>query len=170
PAATPAKATCPIPSPIKLICRWTRKKPTTGASKPTIAPAANARRMNSNSNMDVRGVVPDAGERRRRSVEDDAAADEHEPADDVLDRAELVRDVQDRHAELVVQPRQQAGKGLLCLDVHAGGRLVERKQLRARDERLGDERTLLLATRKPAQRAAGEVRETHALHGVLDRL
>src|ERR687896_353426 len=56
---------------MRLSCRWTRKKPTAGASTPTIAPAAKARRMNSESNMDVRGVVPDAGQLTRRVVEDE---------------------------------------------------------------------------------------------------
>ena len=36
----------------------------------------------------------------RRAVVDDPAADEHDPVDDVLDGAELVRDVEDRDAEL----------------------------------------------------------------------
>src|SRR5436190_17667373 len=96
-----------MPSPIRLSSRCTRKKPTVGASTPTIAPAANASRMNSRSSMHVRGVVPDAGERRRRAVEDDPLAHEHEPLDDVLDRAELVRDVEDRDGELAVQPLEQ---------------------------------------------------------------
>src|SRR5207247_1945692 len=38
-----------MPSPIRLSSRWTRKKPTVGASTPTTAPAANARRMNTRS-------------------------------------------------------------------------------------------------------------------------
>src|SRR3954454_23418959 len=96
PAATPANATWPIPSPIRLICRWTRKKPTDGASTPTIAPAANASRMNSRSSMRVRRVVPDARQVRRRPVEDDPLAHEHEAFDEALDRPELVRDVEDR--------------------------------------------------------------------------
>ena len=90
PAATPANATWPIPSPIRLSCRWTRKKPTAGASSPTIAPAAKASRMNSSSSMDVRRVVPDAGEALGRAVEHDPAADEDEPLDEALDRSELV--------------------------------------------------------------------------------
>ena len=40
PAATPAKATWPMPSPMRLIRRSTRKKPTAGASTPTTAPVA----------------------------------------------------------------------------------------------------------------------------------
>ena len=38
PAATPANATCPIPSPISGWRRCTRKKPTAGARTPTTAP------------------------------------------------------------------------------------------------------------------------------------
>src|SRR4051794_20774207 len=136
PAATPAKATWPMPSPIRLISRCTRKKPTTGASTPTIAPAANASRMNSRSSMGVGGVVPDAGQARRRPVEDDRLAHEHEPLDEVLDRAELVRDVEDRHTELVVEAVEQRRERLLRLDVDAGRRLVEHEQARLRRERL----------------------------------
>src|SRR5215211_6913302 len=83
--------------------RWTRKKPTAGASTPTTAPAAKASRMNSDSNMDVRGVVPQPRQRGRRSVEDDAAADEDEPLDVALYRAELVRDVQDGNRQLPME-------------------------------------------------------------------
>ena len=54
----PANAVCPIPSPTRLMFRWTRKKPTVGARMPTTAPVAKASRMNSESSMGVRGVVP----------------------------------------------------------------------------------------------------------------
>src|SRR5919198_1209979 len=90
PAAAPAKAACPIPSPIRLMPRWTRKKPTAGASSPTTAPAANAKRMKSTSRMDMRGVGPVAGERRGGTIEDDPAAHEDEPLDELLDGSELV--------------------------------------------------------------------------------
>src|SRR5215211_3715218 len=100
PAATPAKAACPIPSPIRLMRRCTRKKPTAGARRPTIAPAANARRMNSLPSMRVRRVVPNGRQLRRAAVEDDGAAHEHHALDVALDRPELVRDVDDRDAEL----------------------------------------------------------------------
>src|SRR2546423_14063738 len=93
--ATPAKATWPIPSPIRLIRRWTRKNPTAGASTPTIAPVAKARRMKSASKMDMRRVVPRGRERARVAVEDDLAAHQHEPLDEALDGAELVGDEQD---------------------------------------------------------------------------
>src|SRR5207244_4873990 len=96
PSATPANATWPIPSPIRLRRRWTRKKPTAGASRPTTMPAPNASRMNSRSSMGVRRVVPDTGQVRRGPVEDDPAPNEHDPLDEALDRSELVRDVQNR--------------------------------------------------------------------------
>src|SRR5438046_2337665 len=144
-AATPAKATWPIPSPIRLICRCTRKKPTTGATSPTTAPAAKASRMNSRSSMRVRGVVPEGGQGLGRPVEQDALTDEHESLHDVLDRPELVGDVEDRHAELAVEPLEQDGERLLRRDVDACRRLVEREQPRLAGERLRDQRALLLA-------------------------
>src|SRR5919199_2303429 len=152
PAVPPANATWPIPSPIRLICRCTRKKPTTGARTPTIAPAANANRMNSSSSMRVRRVVPELGQLRRGPVEDDPLADEHESLNDVLDRPELMGDVDDRDAELTVEALQQCGERFLRRDVDAGRRLVEREQLRIRGERLRDECALLLPAGQPRQR------------------
>src|ERR671939_459082 len=105
-----------MPSPIRLIRRWTRKNPTAGASRPTIAPAAKARRMKSASKMDMRGVVPGAGQQVRVAVED-------EPLDEALHGPELVRDEQDRHPQRVVQLGEQVGKRVLGVDVHARGRL-----------------------------------------------
>src|SRR6188508_476493 len=102
---------------MRLSWRWTRKKPTAGASRPTTAPAAKASRMNSRSSMDMRRVVPEAGEILRRAVEDDAAADEHEPLDEALDRSELVRHVEDRDRELAVQAVEQVCQRFLGLDV-----------------------------------------------------
>src|SRR5919204_3804350 len=105
---------------MRLSRRWTRKKPTAGARSPTTMPAPNASRMNSRSSMDVGGVVPDTGQVSWGPVEDDLLAHEHDPLDEVLDGAELVRDVQDRHAELAVQPLEQRSERLLRLDVDAG--------------------------------------------------
>src|SRR5436305_1927026 len=110
PAATPANATWPIPSPISVRRRWTRKKPMAGATRPTIAPAASARRMNSKSRMDMRRVVPEGGQLRRRAVELDASAYEQQPVGEVLDGAELVRDVEDCHVEFLLELAEQAGK------------------------------------------------------------
>src|SRR4051812_40120485 len=108
------------------------------------APAANASRMKSASRMDMRRVVPGGRERDGRAVEDDAAADEHEPLDEALDGAELVRDEQDRDVEVAVEPVEQRRERLLRADVDACGRLVEDDQLGLRRERLRDERTLPL--------------------------
>src|SRR5688572_4584412 len=120
PAATPAKATWPMPSPNSDCRRCTRKKPTAGASTPTIAPDASARRMNSLSSMDVCRVVPEAGQVVRRAVEDDRSPDEDEPLDVVLDRSELVGDVHDRHTKLAVERGEKPRERLLRLGVDAG--------------------------------------------------
>src|SRR5262245_52176190 len=99
--------------------RSTRKNPTAGARTPTTAPVASARRMNSRSSMlvtelvDVGRVVPDTGESRRWAVVDDAAADEDDPVDDVLDRAELVRDVEDRDPEALAELLEEEPERLL---------------------------------------------------------
>src|SRR2546430_1705081 len=134
------------------------------------APAAKASRMNSNSNMDMRRVVPDPRKRRRRAVEDDALADEHEPLDDMLDCTELVGDVQDRDVELVVEAREQLGEGLLRCDVDARRRLVQRQELGLGRECFRDERALLLPTRQPGERSLRERAQADALDRLLDRL
>src|ERR687897_2263311 len=113
-----------MPSPIRLRRRCTRKKPTAGASTPTIAPVANASRMNSSSSMNVRRVVPDVRKLAGRAVEDDASANEHEPLDESLHGAELVRDVQHRDVELAVKAIEEARERFLRLDVDTRGRLV----------------------------------------------
>ena len=74
--------------------------------------------------------MPEAGEVLGRAVEDDAAADEHEPLDEALDRTEFVRDVEDGDRELAMQAVEQVGERVLRLDVDAGGRLVEDEQRR----------------------------------------
>src|SRR4029078_10662705 len=104
------------------------------ASSPTTAPVASASRMNSSSSMVMtvavlmRGVVPDPGKPARRAVVDDAAADEHDPGEDVLDGAELVRDVEDGDAEIRTQGLEQQAERLLGGCVDSRRRLVEREQ------------------------------------------
>src|SRR5712692_5216067 len=104
-----------MPSPTRLRRRCTRKKPTAGASNPTTMPAPNASRMNSRSSMRVRGVVPDTGQVRRGPVEDDPAAHQHDPLDEALHGAELVRDVENRHVELTMKLLEQCAQRLLAL-------------------------------------------------------
>ena len=105
--------------------------------------------------MDVcEGSCQTPGRSLRRAVEDDAAADEHEPLDDVLDGAELVRDVEDRDAELAVELARAAPPSASCASASTPvGRLVEDEQRRLAGERLGDERALLLAARERARAA-----------------
>jgi hypothetical protein len=75
--------------------------------------------------MDMGRVVPLAGQSRRRAVEDDAPAHEHEALDELLDRAELVRDEEDGRVELGVQLGEKHRERLLRVDVDAGRRLVQ---------------------------------------------
>ena len=70
----------------------------------------------------------------------------------MLDRPELVRDVEDRDAELGPELAEERGERLLRLDVDAGGRLVECEQRGLRGERARDERPLLHPARERSQR------------------
>ena len=115
-------------------------------------------------------VVPHAGEPARRAVVDDPAADEHDPVDDVLDRAELVRDVEDRDAEVRAQRLEQEPERLLRGGVDTRRRLVEREQRRLGGERLRDQRPLLHPARERAQRCVGPVREPDGLDRTRDGL
>src|SRR5215210_318657 len=169
-SATPANATWPIPSPIRLSRRWTRKKPTAGASTPMTAPVASASRMNSSSSMRVRGVVPDARQLGRGPVEHDRAADEDEPLNEALDRSELVRHVEDGHSQIAVKLVEEAGEGFLRFDVDARRRLVEDEQVGLGGQCLGDERALLLTSGQPLQRATGQQRQADAVDRVGDDL
>src|SRR3954471_19290813 len=135
--------------------RWTRKKPTPGASRPTMAPAANAYRMKSTSRMDMGGVVPVAREGRGGTVEEDAAAHEHETFHESLDGAELVRDVENRRAELDVELLEQLREGVLGPHVHPGCRLVQDEQIGLAGKRLCDVRPLALSAGEPVDRGVG---------------
>jgi hypothetical protein len=75
--------------------------------------------------MAVRGVLPDARQAGWRAVVDDAPAYEHQPLDEALDCAELVRHLHDRHAELAVDLVQERREGLLRGRVDAGRWLVQ---------------------------------------------
>ena len=99
--------------------------------------------------------MPALGEIGRAAVEDDPAADEQEPLDDVLDRAELVRDVRgSSRRSSRCSSGEQRGERLLGVHVDAGRRLVEDQEPRLGGERLGDEGTLLLAAGERRDRVA----------------
>ena len=121
--------------------------------------------------MGVRRIVPLPRKIPGRAVEDDALPHEHEPLDEPLDRAELVRDVQDRHVELAVEALEQRRERLLRLGVDSGRRLVEHEQRRLGGERLGDERALLLAAGELRERPLGGRREADPVErvGLADR-
>jgi hypothetical protein len=96
--------------------------------------------------MDMAGVVPVSRKARRRAVEDDPAADEDDALDETFDGAELVRDIEDGHAQLAVELAEEGAEGLLCVHVHSGGGLVEYEELGLAGEGLGDVGALLQAS------------------------
>ena len=63
---------------------------------------------------------------------------------------------------------EERGERLLRVYVDTGGRLVEDEQVRMRCKGLGQERTLLLSAREPAQDRPALVRETHPLDRLVD--
>ncbi len=106
--------------------------------------------------MGVRRVVPASRERARRAVEDDRSSHEHKALDEVLHDAELVGDVQNRHAELPVEAGEQVSERFLPLGIDAGRRLVEDEQVGLAGERLRHEGPLLLAAGEARERAIGQ--------------
>jgi hypothetical protein len=114
--------------------------------------------------------VPHAGKLRRRAVEDDSFTHEDEPLDEALDGTELVRDVENRHPEFLLETMEQRSQRVLGLHIDPGRRLVEHEQLRLRRERLRDECTLLLATGQGAQPPAGERLQPDPLQCLIDRV
>ena len=120
--------------------------------------------------MHVRRVVPEGRELVGRAVEDDPPSHEEESRHDMLDGSELVRDVEDRDAELGAELGEQDGERLLGLRVDTRRRLVEREEQRLGRERLGDEGALLQAARQRAQRRVGSVAQADALDRTRDGL
>src|SRR4051794_25604522 len=153
----------PTPSPIRLSWRWTRKKPTAGASRPTTTPATSASRMNSRSRMCMGWVVPGCRELGGRSVELDAATHHDQAVGVRLNRAELMGDEEHRHAEVAAQLFDQLGQSGLRVGVNPGGGLVEDEQLRRTRERLGDEGPLALPPGERRERPLRKVAEAHAI-------
>src|SRR5438093_13310366 len=105
--------------------------------------------MKSASRMDMGGVVPVGGKARRRAVEDDPSTHQDDTLDEALDGPELVRDIEDGHAEHPVKLAEEGAEGLLGVDVDSGRWLVEYQELGLAGERLGDVSALLLAAGEP---------------------
>ena len=99
----------------------------------------------------------------RWAVEDDRAPHEHKSLDVVLHGSELMRDVEDRGAELRVQPSEERRERFLRLGVDTGRRLIEHEDRRLAGERLCDERPLLHPSRQRPNRRICNVTEPHAL-------
>jgi hypothetical protein len=118
--------------------------------------------------MDMGRVVPAGREGGRVAVEDDAAANKHEPVDVLLDSSELVGAKEDRHTEVPVELLEESGKCLLSVHVDAGGRLVEDEQIRAGNQGFRQESTLLLSAGEPAQDRPGPAREADPLDRLVD--
>ena len=112
--------------------------------------------------------MPATGEISRPAVEHDASADKDEALDDGLDGAELVRDIEDRDAELLVELRKEPGKRFLGVDVHPGRGLVEHQERRLACERLRDEGSLLLPAGEASNRLAGLLLEPYTGDRLLD--
>ena len=120
--------------------------------------------------MDVRRVVPEARKLAWRPVEHDPPADEDNAFHEALDGPELMRNVEDRHAEITVETVEQSCKCLLGLYVDPRRRLVQDEQLRLRCERLGDECALLLPAGETHEWPLGDAGESDARNRFVDEL
>src|SRR5687767_11823999 len=171
PAATPAKATWPMPSPSRASRRCTRNTPIDGADAPTASPATRASCMYSRSKgygsgsghisvpfqpeREVLGVDAEAdaggGKRGGRAVEGHPALAQHDhPIEVVGDGTQLVRDEQDGRAVVGDEVDQRVAEAALRLGVHPRHGLVEHEEVGLGHQRLGDERALLLPARQLA--------------------
>ncbi len=105
----------------------------------------------------------------RRAVADLAAVVEHDhPVGDVHHDAHVVLDQHDRRAELVVDVEDEAAHVLLLLDVHAGHRLVEQQQRRLGRERARELDALLQSVRQAADRRLADVLDLEEVDHLLD--
>src|SRR2546421_10342300 len=91
-----------------------------------------------------------------------AAGDIDDLVDEAEDRVDVVRDEQDGDVLLLADPAHERGDRGLAREVEAVERLVQQEQLRAADERLGNQQPLLLATGElpdPLPRVAARTRQ-----------
>ena len=97
-----------------------------------------------------------------------SSRDVSDSLDEPLHGAELVRHVEDRHAERASEPFEQLRDRLLRLRVDTRRRLVEDEQLGLRRECLRNECPLLLTSGERAQTAVGEPPEPHPFDRLSD--
>ena len=180
PAATPANARWPRPSPISDMRFCTRNAPMSGAHAPTTS-ARDQRELHVlaverprhqpqtfQPERQVVGVDPEAHAACRELVRAGRRTarvrfSTIDTVEVVGDRAELVRHEQHRRAVLGREVHERVAEQPLRLGVDAGDRLVEHEQLGIADERLGDEHALLLAAGELAHAPAPQVGERDRL-------
>ena len=108
------------------------------------------------------------------TVLDDATRVHHDdPVRDRRDDREIVRDVDDREAELALQQSNLTEQVRLRDDVEPGRRLVHQHDRGPADESCGDRDALLLSARQLVREAAAEVaggRKLHELERLADAL
>jgi hypothetical protein len=113
--------------------------------------------------MDMRWVVPEAREGGGGTIEEDAAAHEHEPLHEPLDGAELVRDVENGGAELDAELLEQLRERFLRVHVDPGSGLVEDDEVGLPCEGLRDLGPLALPARESVNRRGGALEQPDAL-------
>ena len=96
--------------------------------------------------------------RRRPDLHDPAQVHDRDPVGQVPDGGQVVRDEQQREAELALQPPQQVEHLRLHADVEGGDRLVADQEVRLPRERPGDAHPLPLAAGELVRVAAGDRR------------
>ena len=95
--------------------------------------------------------------RGRRDLDHTAGIHDADPVGDLRQQAEIVGDIEHRHAKPRAQIDQQRDDLLLRRHVEAGRRLVEHDEGRVAGERHGDADALLLAARELVRIAALEL-------------
>src|SRR5919108_5065965 len=192
PAATPAKATWPMPSPMSERRRCTKKMPIAGAVTPTRAAASRARCMKSYwstprtltrssrlhypveaRRLGFGHVMRMVGVRilgARRAVVGDAPGLEHDrPGDQVAQRAEGVGHEEHGHPRLL-QGLEGLGEAPLAGHVHARDRLVQHEDVGLDGQGPGDQHSLLLTAGQRRYRGSGEAGEADRREGAPCRL
>ena len=183
PAATPANATWPMPSPMSDMRFCTRNTPISGAHAPTTSPASE-RELHVLA-VERPGHQHEPFEPQREVLGVDAEAhagaarSAGRPSNSTVRLSTITRsrssatapsscETSSTRAVLGDEMDERVAEQPLRLGVDAGDRLVEHEQLGIADERLGDEHALLLAARELAHAPAPQVGERDGAQRVVD--
>src|SRR5712692_1510907 len=165
--AAPARIATSVPATYAFCMKWNCRSSCRSARKSQDRPAIRARGASElvvadglvlahdheapvarRQNLDRRAVEPgqDLGlDHVQRPARDEAAArDIDDAVQEREDRVDVVRHQQDAHALVLADPLDQTRDRLLVVEVKTLERLVEGEHLRAGDERLRDQDSLLL--------------------------